>query len=44
MRVATWQSSSAGQQRKLLTRPALAKDSNLASSVASTPGDSQIDG
>ena len=35
MRVATWQSSSAGQQRKLLTRPALAKDSNLASSVAS---------
>ena len=34
MRVATWQSSSAEQQRKLLTRPALAKDSNLAASVA----------
>jgi histidinol dehydrogenase len=35
MRIANWQSSSAEQQRKLLDRPALAKDANVAASVAS---------
>jgi histidinol dehydrogenase len=34
MRVATWESSTAEEQRTLLTRPALAKDANLAASVA----------
>jgi histidinol dehydrogenase len=34
MRVAIWQGSSAEQQRKLLSRPALARDSNVAASVA----------
>jgi histidinol dehydrogenase len=34
MRVANWQTSNAEQQRKLLARPALARDANLAASVA----------
>jgi histidinol dehydrogenase len=34
MRVANWESSSAVEQRKLLARPALAKDSSAAASVA----------
>jgi histidinol dehydrogenase len=34
MRIANWKSSTAEQQRKLLARPALAKDSSLASDVA----------
>jgi histidinol dehydrogenase len=33
MRVAIWESSTAEQQRKLLARPALAKDANVATSV-----------
>jgi histidinol dehydrogenase len=34
MRIANWETSTAEQQRKLLSRPALAKDSNVAASVA----------
>jgi histidinol dehydrogenase len=34
MRIATWETATAEQQRKLLARPALAKDTNLAASVA----------
>jgi len=34
MRVAIWESSTAEQQRTLLARPALAKDANVATSVA----------
>jgi histidinol dehydrogenase len=34
MRIATWETSTAEQQRRLLERPALAKDANLAASVA----------
>src|SRR5688572_30896086 len=35
MRIAVWQTSTAEQQRKLLARPALAKDATVAASVAS---------
>lgn len=34
MRIAAWQTSTAEQQRELLARPALAKDANVAASVA----------
>jgi histidinol dehydrogenase len=34
MRIATWETATDEQQRKLLARPALAKDANLAASVA----------
>src|SRR5688572_3390385 len=35
MRIAVWQTSTAEQQRKLLARPALAKDASVAASVTS---------
>ena len=35
MRIAVWQTSTAEQQRKLLARPALAKDASVAAGVAS---------